>query len=190
MPRQAIFGGWSLELPSDFDRQETDDGFVIFRRDGHTVWATVYEVDAETTEGGLREILDGFFDCSPEQPFEELAPHVVGCTIDAQENSTDGITGLSALAAIPGRVARIDFEFEGREERSVAIEIWHSCQIELGTTIADAALNKLWLAIQSGGSTQQAVETLRDQGRGGEVLLLLRTCRPGTDRPRKRLLGP
>jgi len=175
MPRQAISISWSLEIPSDFERRETDDGFVIFHRAGHSIGAIVYLVDGATSEASLLDILDGFFGHSPEKPFEELVPGIVGYVIDTKDEKLDGNNGLKTLAAVPGEVAEINFKFERSEERALAIEIWRSCRIA-HTPIADPALRNLWRAVQRGGGTQQEVEALRDQGRVDEALSLLRSA--------------
>lgn len=128
MPRVPIFSGWSIDVPSDFGREDTEDGFVIFRREGHTIWTTAYVVEYQAPRDALADVAEGFFDSPPDFPPEDMGEQMIGCAWRFTDTLEKGGFGLATLSAISKRVAKIDFEFRCEDDYSLAMEIWRSCR--------------------------------------------------------------
>lgn len=67
--RQEIYGDWSLDVDAEFAREETDDGFVFFRKPGFVISASLYREQSFDSEFAVRDCLGISHEISPDYSF-------------------------------------------------------------------------------------------------------------------------
>ena len=178
---------WSLDIPPDFSRRETDDGFTVFERPDMEVWAVVYckqpfdPDEAVQKYVGLREWTGS------DLPFRSATDGVAGRAYLAKN---DNGWMILAVAASHGRVMDLVFRFREREQADAAIAIWHSVRHSAPAWVelcgrADPPLSQLREALEFGFPIDDTIEGILERGQAREaraVLLEATNCGSSTVR--------
>ena len=123
--RQQLSGDWTLDLEPTFSRQETDDGFIVFRKPGLEFWAVVYAEQPFSAEEAIQSYLVLRNIDESEFKFRPNSDGIAGCAFLSSE--TEGWK-LLAVAASLGRIVQLDFHFKDKSNVETAIAIWRSLQ--------------------------------------------------------------
>ena len=164
---------WTFDLDSAFSRRETEDGFVVFEREGMEIWAVVY---CEQPFDPREAVSDHRDDATPsEYPFPGNDLRIAG---DAVLEKEDDGWRLRTLTASYGDLATLDFVMKDRDELDSALDIWRSLECDVPDWIllcAESAppLRKLREALEDGSRVEGAVDEIEQRNQSAEAIRVL-----------------
>lgn len=188
MPRCLLWNDWSLDVDAAFEREDTDDGLTIFRRNGMVVTVVVYADQPFDGEKAVRRHL--------RVPRRRAYDY----TLPAND---DGITGgailvrdesglcLRTVAASLGRIVPIDFCFADRGDLDIALGIWRSLRHHPPEWVrmcgrTQPPLSRLREALDMRWRTAEAAEAAHVKGQAAESAAVCVKAL-GSDRPSVRI---